>query len=128
MSNIIIPGRNNPGDNDKFKWKETPAEKSLRQKGHATRDVAILEGGGEFPAWLTRKEEAVNAFKHFLHVLQGMRNTAADHKWDDEKGVIVFGVQWRNNFEQDGDGEWHEMGSDAALRKLANKAIQDVGK
>src|SRR6266850_3995580 len=105
---IILP--NSLGTND-FTWKETPAERSLRKRGHAAKETAILEGGGEFSAVLTRKENAIEAFKHFMKVLQGLRGGAADHNFDDEKGCIIFGVQWRNNYEQDEDGQWHEMGS-----------------
>jgi hypothetical protein len=122
MSNIILPPSFSSKSKD-FKWTETPAERSLRKKGHAKREAAILEGGGEFSTVLTRKENAVEAFKYFMRVLQGIRNAAADHKFDDERGCIIFAVQWRNNYEQNEDGEWIEMGSGKQwLDKLANQA------
>jgi len=121
MGNIIIPGQAEKKD---FVWRESPAERALRKKGHAAKETACLETGNQFTTAFSRKNNAEHAFKLFMKALYDLRMAAADQGWDDEKGVIVFGMQWRNNYEQDEDGEWHEMGSPQHLEAQARKALE----
>lgn len=121
MGNIIIPGQAEKKD---FKWQPTPAQKSLEKRGFAPKETACLEAGNQFSAAISRKENAEQAFRAFMKALYDLRMAAADQGWDDAKGIIVFGMQWRNNYQQDENGEWWEMGSPEYLAMQAKKALE----
>ena len=117
MSNIII----NPNT---LNWKETPAEKSLRQKGHATKDQGVMEMGFDFSAEDTRKDNIHKPSLEFMKCLYQLRQAMADQNWNDEKCVFVVGIQVRNGWERDGDGEWIETGSHRLVDKAIKKAMK----
>jgi hypothetical protein len=104
------------------KWDETPGERSLRQKGHRTKENAVMETGVELGADELRKENAGEAFKKIAKALWALRNQMAEQGWDDDKVLIVVGIQARNGWEKTAEGEWIETGSQNWLDRIANKA------
>jgi hypothetical protein len=120
VSNIIIPGGG--GGN----WQETPGERSLRQMGHRTSQNAIMETGVELGADELRKENAGASMKKIGKALWELRQAMADQGWDDDKVMVVIGIQARNGWARDCEGQWQESGSQATLDKLAAKAKRDA--
>ena len=114
MSNIIITP-------DTLKWKETPGEKSLRQKGHASKGQVTLETGFDFGGDETRKDTINGPALQFMKAIYQLRQAMADAGFDDEKCHVVVGIQVRNGWEKDGDGQWVETGSHRMIDKLAKK-------
>ena len=117
MSNIII----NPNS---LSWSETPAEKTMRQKGYAAKDQGVMEIGFDFSAEMTRKELMNNPALDFMKCLYQLRQAMADQNWDDSKCMVVVGIQIRNGWERDGDGEWIETGSHRQVDKMIRKAMK----
>jgi hypothetical protein len=117
MTNIILTP-------DSLNWKETPAEKTLRQKGHAAKDQGIMETGFEFGADQTREELLPKTALQFMKALYQLRQAMAAQGWDDDKCIVVVGMQVRNGWEQDGDGQWVQTGSHLKLDKAAKKAME----
>jgi len=111
MANIIL-----------HDWDETPGERSLREKKHSTKQVGCIESGCQFGMDLLRKDKAMEAFRLIMGALHAVKNAAADQKWDDERVCVTVGIQVRNNWEKDMDGEWVEVGSNQWLDKIADKA------
>lgn len=98
-------------------WRKTQAEEAgftLNQKG-------TLEWGTQFGAYMLRKEQAGDAMRIIGKGLWELRQAMADQSFDDEKCVVVFGVQVRNGWTQV-DGEWVEEGSPQWLQRLAEKS------
>lgn len=116
MSNIILPGGGNG------EWKETPGERSLRQLGHRSTENAIFETGIELGADELRKEHAGATMQKIGKALWALRQKMADLSWDDDKVCIVIGIQARNGYVKDVEGEWVEEGSPQWLDKIADKA------
>jgi hypothetical protein len=110
MANIIIRP-----------WGETPGERSLRQKGHRTKQEEVLEIGVEFGADMIRSNNAGDAMKKIANALWNLRQAMADRQWDDEKVLVVMGIQARNGYVKDVDGQWVEEGSEQWLNKIAKK-------
>ena len=115
MGNIILPG---PGCGE---WSETPGERSLRQLGHRTVENAIMETGCEFGADELRSSSIGGAMQTIAKALWNLRQAMADAKWDDEKVLIVIGIQARNGWEKSCDGEWIEKGSPQWLARQVEK-------
>lgn len=116
MANIIL----NPNS---LNWEETPAEKSLRQKGYSAKDQGVMEVGFDFSAEQTRKDTMQEPTLQFMQNLYALRQAMAAQNWDDSKCVIVVGIQVRNGWERDGDGDWIQTGSHLQLDKAAKKAM-----
>jgi hypothetical protein len=110
MANIII----RPFD-------ETPGERSLRQKKKSQTQRGIIESGTQMYLSLFRTDPK-KAFEMVMRALHGAKNACADQGWDDEKVVVVIGVQMRNKWEIDVDGEPIEVGSVQWLDRQAAKA------
>jgi hypothetical protein len=110
MANIIIKN-----------WEETPGERSLREQGHRTKQNAVMETGIEFGADMLRKENAAEAFQKVMKALWEIKNAMAAQGWDDDKVLVVVGIQARNGWEKDCDGEWVEIGSNLWLDKIAGR-------
>lgn len=120
MSNIILPG---PGGG---KWQETTAERSLREKGHRDKQHAVLETGMEFCASETRKDQAGDLLQRIAKCVWGLRQKIADMGWDDDKVLMVLGIQARNGFTRSADGEWLEEGSQEWMDRQALKALKET--
>jgi hypothetical protein len=117
MANIII----NPNS---LNWSETPAEKTLRQKGHASKSQGVLETGFDFGGEETRKDNVGNVALQFMKAIYQLRQAMSQAGFDDEKCHVVVGIQVRNGFEKDGDGQWIETGSHLQIDKIAKKALE----
>jgi hypothetical protein len=104
------------------KWRETPAEKSLRLKGHRTEENAVIETGTQFSLAELRVDQSHEAMLKIMKAVHGLKNAAADRKWDDEKCLVVVCVQVRNGWELDQDGIPVERGSSMWLDRIAQKA------
>lgn len=104
--------------NGKAKWEKTLAEK----KGYVKTQHGALEGGCQFPAYKLRKEHASEVLSEIAKKLWFVRQKMADIGWDDEQTQIVVGIQARNKWVEDSDGEWTEMGSPEWLDKQVKKA------
>ena len=113
MANIII-----------HPWDETPGERSLRQLGHRTTSQGILETGLEFGGELLRKELIGDAMQRIIKALWELRQAMADQSWDDEKVLMIMGIQARNGWVKDVDGIWQESGSPEWIASQAKKAIR----
>jgi methyl coenzyme M reductase alpha subunit len=107
------------------KWTETAAEKSLRLRGHSEQRNAVIETGTQFSLRELRKDQSGSAVHKIMKALHGLKNAAADQKWDDDKCAVVVGLQIRNNWELDADGFPVETGSEKYLDKIAQAAVKE---
>ena len=119
MANIIVPG------DGSGKWKETPGERSLRQKGFKSSQYGVLEAGITTGAYELRKTNAPGLMKKIAATLQRLCNDMAGLRWDDDEVCLCIGIQVRNKWERGVDGDWHESGTIDALDETARKAIRD---
>ena len=106
------------------KWEETPGERSLRERGHASKDIGIIETGITTGAFDTRADRVGGLMKRVANCLWELRQKMAEMKWDDDRVCLVIGIQIRNKWEQAIDGEWVEIGSVAWLDKQAQNAMR----
>lgn len=106
------------------KWNETPGERSLKEKGHRTKQNAIMETGIAVGLNECRSSNVAGTMQQIAKCLWNLRQLAADNGWDDDKVCVTIGIQIRNGWEKDMDGEWQEIGSNLWLDKIANKAKQ----
>lgn len=111
MANIILKN-----------WEETPGERSLREKGHRTKQNAIMETGLSVGLNECRSSNVGATMQKIAKCLWELRQQAATQGWDDDKVCVTIGMQVRNNWEKDCDGEWQEIGSNAWLDKIARGA------
>lgn len=118
MANIIIPGGGGG------KWEETAGERSLRQLGHKTTNRGVMEIGLEFGADELRKENVTNTINRIMKTLWELRQAMAEQSWDDDKVLIVIGMQARNKWIKDVNGEWVEEGLKEWLDNQAVKSMK----